>query len=97
MIDFKFKKNIHLIAKYEFQRFFFKSIFVNTSLPEFIRFKAYNFLTKLNRRTSLTYLRLKCLHTNRSRFILSSFRLSRMCFRALYSYGFLPGIRKSSS
>lgn len=97
MINFKLKNNIQLLAKYEFKRIFFKSIFINTALPQFIRFKAYKLLTGLNPRTSLSYLRLRCLYTQRSRFLLTTFRTSRMCFKALYSYGFLPGVRKSSS
>lgn len=97
MINFKLKKNIQLLVKYEFKRVFFKSIFINTSLPTFLRFKAYKILTQLNRRTSLSYLRLRCLYTQRSRFLLPTFKTSRMCFKALYSYGFLNGLRKSSS
>lgn len=97
MVDFNFKNNINLIIKYEFKRFFFKSIFINTNLPLFIRFKALSFLSSLNRRTSLSYLRLRCIFTNRSRFLLSSFKQSRMAFRMMYCNGSLPGIQKSSS
>lgn len=97
MVDFNFKNNINLIVKYEFKRFFFKSIFINTSLPLFLRFKAASCLSLLNRRTSLSYLRLRCIFTNRSRFLLSKFKQSRMSFRLMYSNGSLTGLQKSSS
>lgn len=97
MVDFNLKNNIKLIIKYEFKRFFFKSIFINTNLPSYLRFKAASFLSLLNRRTSLSYLRLRCIFTNRSRFLLSHFKQSRMSFRLMYSSGNLPGLQKSSS
>ena len=97
MVDFNLKNNINLIVKYEFKGFFFKSIFINTSLPLFIRFKSLALLSLLNRRTSLSYLRLRCIFTNRSRFLLAHFKQSRMAFRLMYSNGNLPGIQKSSS
>ena len=93
--NYLLSKQIKLIISYEFERFFFKSIFINTLLPFYIRLKAYRQLILLDRRTSLSFLRLRCTITNRSRSILTFFKQSRISFRNFYSYGFLNGLRKS--
>ena len=96
ILNKKIQNQIRLIRSYEFDRFFFKSIFINTLFPFYIRLKSYRNLITLNRRTSLSYLKLRCVLTNRSKSILTNFKASRMSFRTLYSFGYFTGIRKSS-
>jgi len=87
---------INLISKYEFKRVFLKSIILNTALPFFIRYKASRLISLFGRYTSLSYLRLGCTKTGRTRSVLTFFKLSRISFRNLYSYGYLNGLRKAS-
>ena len=96
MKNYKLFNNLKLISRYEFLRLFLKSILINTTLPLYLRTKSGYYLSKLNRRTSLSYIRLSCVYTKRTRSLLTLFKTSRMEFRYLYSYGFLAGLRKSS-
>jgi small subunit ribosomal protein S14 len=95
-IQKKTYKSISLILKYEFKRLFLKSILFNPLLSSHIRAKAYKKLILLNKRTSLTYIRLKCILTQRTRSLLTFFKLSRISFKKMYSTGALIGLRKSS-
>lgn len=87
---------VKLVVKFEFKRFFFKSILLNSALPEGYRVKAFRLLSAFNKRTSLSYLQLRCVLSNRSKSLLPMFKLSRIAFRNMYSYGYLNGLRKSS-
>lgn len=96
MKNYKLFNNLKLISRYEFLRLFLKAILFNTLLPAYLRTKSGYYLSRLNKRTSLSYVRLNCVYTQRTRSLLTLFKASRMQFRYLYSYGFLPGLRKAS-
>lgn len=93
---FKNIKLLHLVVKYELKRVFLKSLWFNTVLPYVLRFRAFLKLQMFNRRSSLSYLRLRCLMTDRARFMLFMFRLTRMAFKSRVSLGEVVGIRRSS-
>ena len=89
-------KSLSLVLKYEFKRLFFKSIFLNTIFTPQIRAKALKKLILLSRRTSSSYLKLRCVSSLQTRSVLTMFKLSRIRFRNIFSLGGLPGLRKGS-
>lgn len=95
-IQVKSKKITKFVSKMELKRVFFKSIFINVDLPSNIRQKAFIKLSLLDKRTSISYLKKRCVFSRNSRSILRFFKLSRIQFRYFASYGNLPGICKSS-
>nr|YP_009579053.1 ribosomal protein S14 [Vischeria stellata]QBK36842.1 ribosomal protein S14 [Vischeria stellata] len=90
------KKNRFLFFKYEKIRLVLKVIIKNTSVDINIRQKAFLALLKLPKRSSIVRLRNRCVFTGRSRFILSSFSMSRLMLRKLSFEGFIPNLQKSS-
>ena len=71
-----------------------KSIDMNLSEEE--RRQARIDLNKMKRDTSPTRLRNRCQLTGRSRGYLRKFRVSRLVFREMASFGLIPGITKAS-
>lgn len=71
-----------------------KSIDVNLSEEE--RRQARIALNKMKRDTSPIRLRNRCQLTGRSRGYLRKFRVSRLVFREMASFGLIPGITKAS-
>lgn len=53
-------------------------------------------LNKMPRDSSPSRLRNRCQLTGRPRAFLRKFKLSRLCFRELASFGMIPGVTKSS-
>lgn len=53
-------------------------------------------LNKMPRDSSPIRLRNRCALTGRPRGFLRKFRLSRLCFREMASFGIIPGVTKSS-
>lgn len=68
----------------------------NIHLTEEEREQARIALNKMPRDSSPCRLRNRCQFTGRSRGFLRKFKLSRLTFRELASYGLIPGITKSS-
>lgn len=66
------------------------------SLTEEERQSARTALNKMPRDSSAVRLRNRCQLTGRSRGFMRKFRLSRLCFRELASFGIIPGITKAS-
>jgi small subunit ribosomal protein S14 len=53
-------------------------------------------LNKMPRDSAVTRLRNRCLMTGRARGFMRKFKLSRLAFRELASFGMIPGITKAS-
>ena len=68
----------------------------NIHLTEEEREQARVALNKMPRDSSPCRLRNRCQMTGRARGFLRKFKLSRLTFRELASYGMIPGITKSS-
>lgn len=66
------------------------------SLTEEERQAARTALNKMPRDSSPVRLRNRCVLTGRCRGYMRKFKLSRLCFRELASFGMIPGITKSS-
>jgi small subunit ribosomal protein S14 len=66
------------------------------SLPEEDRHAARIALNKMPRDSSPVRLRNRCQLTGRARGFMRKFKLSRLCFRELASFGMIPGVTKAS-
>jgi small subunit ribosomal protein S14 len=66
------------------------------SLTEEERQLARTEINKMPRDSSPVRLRNRCQLTGRSRGFMRKFKLSRLCFRELASFGMIPGITKAS-
>ncbi len=85
-----------LVAKNELKRLEYKSIIKNQRISKQTRYKYISKLNKLNKNSSETKIRNRCILTGRGRAVYQMFRLSRIKFRELASQGMLPGIQKAS-
>lgn len=86
----------NIIVREEFNRRFYKSIFLNTNLPLGLRHHAFFILANKKKSGSISLFRSRCFFTYKSRAVLNLFKQSRMQFRYLVCSGQLPGIRKAS-
>ena len=80
----------------EKQKLVLKSIINNYSIKEIIRINAYEKLQKLDKNTSISRIKNRCVVTNRSRAIYKKFKVSRLVFRRLAVSGRLVGVKKAS-
>ncbi|WGH25484.1 MAG: 30S ribosomal protein S14 [Candidatus Shikimatogenerans bostrichidophilus] len=78
------KKKINLFIKYKKKRKYL------------IKKKKYLELQKIPKNASIVRLKNLCKLTGRSRGYIRSFGISRIEFRRLSSFGFIPGIKKAS-
>ena len=85
-----------LVESYSKKRQALKKITMNKSLPLEERFVAQIKLAQLPRNSSKVRIRNRCELTGRARGYYRRFKLSRITFRELASFGFLPGVTKSS-
>ena len=69
------------------------SLFVSSTLYDIKALKISSRIIN-KKHLSRTTIRNYCLLTGRAKFILSKFRLSRLTFRTLALFGYIPGIRK---
>lgn len=89
---YKSKKNLYIYSKNEKDVIFFKSIFLNTRLPKYIRHEAamkYFHLKKIS-------VKKRCFLTNKSRSIFNHFKLSRIKLRWLASNNYINAIKKTN-
>jgi ribosomal protein S14 len=88
----KDKKKRNLFCKFEVERLLLKSILFNLNFGKNIRkhifFSLANNYTK---QMSKTQLRNRCILTNRSRFIFTKYKISRLQFKRLINLGRLTG------
>ncbi len=85
-----------LVAENELKRLEYKSIIKNQRISKQIRYKYISKLNKLNKNSSETKIRNRCILSGRGRAVYQMFRLSRIKFRELASQGLLPGVQKAS-
>jgi small subunit ribosomal protein S14 len=80
---FKKRNNLKIILKDK-----------DISLSE--KYQAQLKLNKLDKNSSRTRLKKRCILTGQSRSVVSPFNISRIQLRDLLSHGLIPGVRKSS-
>ncbi len=85
-----------LVTKNELKRLEYKSIIKNQKLTKEIRYKYIIKLNKINRNSSKTRIKNRCILSGRGKAVYQMFKLSRIKFRELASQGMLPGIKKGS-
>nr|YP_011008381.1 ribosomal protein S14 [Sporochnus bolleanus]WBP70352.1 ribosomal protein S14 [Sporochnus bolleanus] len=82
-------------ASYEVKRKALQAVATNQDLEVSLRWWAQLEKSKLPRRSSLSRVRNRCVDTNRSRSVISIYKLSRLQFRRLVSKGVFSGFRKA--
>ena len=92
----KDKKRRKLVKKLELKKVILKSIIYNIRLPYSIREYLFIDLCNLTKDSSKTRIRNRCLFTNRSRFVLTKYKLSRHYFKFLVSKKKIVGISRES-
>lgn len=80
----------------ELKRKGFLAIYHNRHVPASVRQSAMEQLQKLDRSTSLTRVKRRCVLSGRSRGVLRRYRLSRLVFRREALQGNIPGVFKAS-
>jgi small subunit ribosomal protein S14 len=90
------KRKRELYKKYELKRLICKILLLNKNLPNELKKKRFQELSKLSRNSSITRIRNYCVLTGRTKGTLQKFKLSRISFRELASEGSLMGVFKSS-
>jgi small subunit ribosomal protein S14 len=69
---------------------------INPNLSEEERHAARVQLNKMPRDSAAVRLRNRCQLTGRPRGVYRKFKISRLCFREMASFGLIPGVTKSS-
>ena len=92
----KNKNRRKLVKRYEARRAALKAITENRSLPMEERFKAQLALSQLPRNSAKTRIRNRCFVSGRPRGYYRKLGMSRIALRDLGSFGFVPGLVKSS-
>lgn len=90
----KNKKLYQLFFKFELKRLQYKSLFLNTKLPNYIRQNAFLQLSKLNKNSSFVSIRQRCFLSNSSRSVSTHFKLARIKLRLLISTNYINGVKK---
>ncbi len=90
----KNKKLYKLFFKLELKRLQYKSIMLNTKLPNFMRHRALICINKLNKNSSYISIKQRCFITNNGRSVLNHFKLSRIKLRSLISNNYINGVKK---
>lgn len=73
-----------------------KTLIMSKTSPAEERFKAVIKLSEISRNSAKGRIRNRCELTGRARGVYRKFRLSRIAFRDLASYGMIPGVVKAS-
>jgi small subunit ribosomal protein S14 len=90
----KNKKLYKLFFKFELKRLQYKSVMLNTRLPNYIRQKAFTYINKLDKNTSYVAIKQRCFLSNNGRSVLNHFKLSRIKLRLLISNNYVNGVKK---
>nr|YP_011008451.1 ribosomal protein S14 [Undaria peterseniana]WBP70422.1 ribosomal protein S14 [Undaria peterseniana] len=91
-IDYKRRQSF---ALYESRRKALQAVATNQNLEVSLRWWAQLEKSQLPRQSSLSRVHNHCIDTNRSRSIISFYKLSRLQFKRLVSKGCFPGFRKA--
>ncbi len=89
-------KRIQIVDRYKDKRAKLKAIITDKDIPVNQRFAAQLKLSKLLRDSSSIRIRNRCCVTGRGRGVYRKFGLSRIILRELCSFGYVPGMLKSS-
>ncbi len=92
----KDKKKRILVSQFELKKRLLKSILFQNHIDKKDKQYIVFLLNKQPRSSSITRVRNRCMLTGRGTGVLSFFRLSRIKFRELASFGLLSGVKKSS-
>lgn len=84
-----------MVRDAEVPRLVLKSIIRSTRLPAAVRAAAQRQLSDMPANTSATRIRQRCIITGRPRAVLTDFRMSRIKFREMASFGLIPGVCKA--
>jgi small subunit ribosomal protein S14 len=90
------KKRERLVSLKREKRSMLKETIRDQTKSDEERWSAQMILNKMPRNSSRVRLRNRCQFTGRSRGVLSTFKLSRLCFREMANKGLIPGIFKAS-
>jgi ribosomal protein S14 len=90
----KDKKRRKSFETSESKRLLLKSLIVNQFLDKRVRNNCKNRLSKLP--GYYTQINNRCIYSGRARAIIKDFRVSRMFFKKLASFGYLRGVKKRS-
>jgi ribosomal protein S14 len=85
-----------IMAKYEIKRIQHKAIWQDRNLANSVRYSSFFQLSKINRNSSLTRIRNRCVITGRARSVYNKMRISRIVFREFAAKGAIMGVCKSS-
>lgn len=92
----KDKKKRALVYKFELKKRLLKSVLSQAFIEDKDKQHLIYLLNKQPRSSSITRVRNRCMLTGRGTGVLTFFRLSRIKFRELASFGLLSGVKKSS-
>ena len=88
------KKRVSLQKK-EVKRLLYKSMLNNAHISSEVKSLIAYKMNSLPRNSSLFKTKNRCIKTGRGKAVYSKFRLSRLSFRDLASFGNLPGVTKA--
>lgn len=91
----KDKTNRFIVQSFELEKFVFRSLVNNKTIPVITRFKVFEKSLVLSKKTSKSFIINRCSDTNRKKRINKLFHFSRIRFRYLAQKGYLSGIKKS--
>lgn len=92
----KNKRLYKLFFKFELKRLQYKSVMLNTKLPNYIRQGAFTCINKLNKNSSYVAIKQRCFVSNNGRSVLNHFKISRIKLRLLISNNYINGVKKSN-
>jgi ribosomal protein S14 len=88
----KNKKLYKIFKDNEINRIYYKFVFYNTLLPDFLRQAAFNRLQETGISNNL--IKQRCFITNKSRSVFNDFKISRIKLRSLISNNFINAVKK---
>jgi len=92
----KDKKKRYFFNKEELKRLILKSILFNINFSENVREYIFLILNNFNYNTSKTRIRNRCVITNRSRYLFTAYKVSRLEFKRLVVLGKLTGVYRKT-
>jgi small subunit ribosomal protein S14 len=86
-----------LVEKTELKKKILKSLLYNRNLVNLQEKRSFMYaMAKFPTNSSIVRIKNRCILTGRSRSVFSLFKLSRLSFRKLASFGYIPGVSKAS-
>ena len=85
-----------IVASIETKKLLLKSIYKNSGIATFVRWKAFNCLINLPKNGNLSRVKYRCIFTGNSSKNNKHYRFSRLMFLKLARSGNISGLRKST-